>query len=89
MSLALLVAYGFCWLGGRYFEKLREMIFFRPVSTAITEYSVDVFDHIHAQSLKFHLNREIGKISSAIQKAQMAIAMIVTNLLFRISPVFI
>lgn len=89
LSLALLVAYGFCWLGGRYFEKLREMIFFRPVSTAITEYSVDVFDHIHAQSLKFHLDRETGKISSAIQKAQLAIAMIVTNLLFRIFPVFI
>ena len=53
LSLALLIAYGSCWLGGRYFEKIREMIFFRPVSTAITEYSLDVFDHIHAQSLKF------------------------------------
>ena len=89
LSLALLIAYGACWLGGRYFEKIREMIFFRPVSTAITEYSLDVFNHIHAQSLKFHLDRETGKISSAIQKAQMAIAMIVTNLLFRIAPVFI
>lgn len=87
--LTVLIAYGICWLGGRYFEKIRGMIFFRPVSTAITEYSLDVFDHIHNQSLKFHLGRETGKISSAIQKAQMAILMIVTNLLFRIIPVFV
>jgi ATP-binding cassette subfamily B protein len=89
IALILLIAYGICWLSGRYLEKIREMIFFRPISCAITEHSLDVFNHIHAQSLKFHLDRETGKISSAIQKAQLAIAMMVTNLLFRICPVLI
>lgn len=89
VSMMLLTAYGICWLSARYLEKLREIFFFRPLCCAITEYSLDLFEHLHAQSLKFHLDRETGKICSAIQKAQLAISMIVSNLLFRIIPVFI
>lgn len=87
--LILLVAYGACWTVATIFEKLREMFFFKPTSTAITDYSIEVFKHIHSLSLKFHLGRETGKVAGSIQRSQLAIAMLVTNLLFRIVPVFI
>lgn len=89
LSVLLLLAYGVCWLLGRYLEKLREVVFFKPMAAAVTAYSLDVFNHIHAQSLKFHLDRETGRVASAIHKSQMAMIMMVTNLLFRILPVFI
>jgi len=89
ITLILLISYGILWTTGRLFEKLREMVFFRPVSSVITDYSLAVFKHIHSLSLKFHLGRETGKVAGAIQRAQLAIAMFVTHLLFRILPVFI
>jgi ABC-type transport system involved in Fe-S cluster assembly fused permease/ATPase subunit len=87
--LLLLIAYGACWLVASFCEKLREMVSYRSVSSVITAYSLDVFRHIHALSLTFHLDRETGKVSGAIQRAQLAIAMIITNVMFRILPVFI
>lgn len=89
LTLMLLVSYGVCWTSGRFFEKIREMIFFRPVATAITDYCLEVFKHIHSLSLKFHLDRETGKVAGAIQRSQLAIAMVITNLFFRILPVVI
>jgi ATP-binding cassette, subfamily B, heavy metal transporter len=88
-TLLLLIAYGICWTSGRFFEKIREMIFFKPVSSAITDYSLAVFKHIHSLSLKFHLDRETGLVAGAIQRSQLAISAVVTNILFKIAPVFI
>ena len=88
-TVMLFITYGILWTSGRFFEKTREMIFFKPVSTAITDYCLTVFKHIHALSLHFHLGRETGKIAGAIQNSQLAIAMILTNIFFRILPVFI
>lgn len=89
LTLILLISYGLCWTSGRFFEKFREMFFFKPVSTAITDYCLAVLKHIHSLSLKFHLERETGKVAGAIERSQLAIAMLITNLLFRILPVFI
>jgi ATP-binding cassette, subfamily B, heavy metal transporter len=89
IALLLLIAYGLCWTSSHFCEKLREMIYFKPIGIAITHFSLDVFKHLHSLSLAFHLDRETGKVSGAIQRAQLAIAMLVTNLLFRILPVFL
>lgn len=87
--LTLIFAYGFFWTFGVIAEKLREMVFFRPIGRAITEYSITVFKHIHTLSLRFHLGRQTGKITTAIEHAQLAIAMVITNILFRIGPTII
>ena len=76
--LLLLISYSICWTSGRFFEKIREMVFFKPLSTAISDYSLAVFKHIHSLSLKFHLDRETGQVAGAIQGSQMAIALVVT-----------
>jgi ABC-type transport system involved in Fe-S cluster assembly fused permease/ATPase subunit len=89
LTLILLVTYGICWTSATLFEKIREMLFFNPLQTAITDYSLAVFKHIHSLSLKFHLGRETGKVAGSIQRSQLAIAMLVTNLFHRIIPVFI
>lgn len=89
LSVLLLLSYIIFWILGRFFEKIREIVFFKPVSSAITDYCLAVFKHILSLSLTFHLERETGKVAGAIHRAQLAIAMIVTNILFRILPVFI
>jgi ATP-binding cassette subfamily B protein len=65
------------------------MVSFSNISTTIANYSTHVFAHLHSLNYKFHLDKETGKITSAISRAQLAIAMIISNILFRIVPVFL
>lgn len=87
--LLLIFAYGFFWTLSTITQKLREIVFYKPIGHAITDYSLTVFKHLHTLSLKFHLGRQTGKITSAIDKSQLAIAMVITNVFFRIAPLII
>jgi ABC-type transport system involved in Fe-S cluster assembly fused permease/ATPase subunit len=86
MLITLIVSYSVLWTVETCATKIREMVFFRPICHAITDYSITVFKHLHDLSLKFHLGRETGKITTAIDSCQRAIAMVITNFLFRITP---
>jgi ATP-binding cassette subfamily B protein len=86
MLIILILCYSILWTVESCATKIREIVFFRPISHAITDYSITVFKHLHNLSLRFHLGRETGKITTAIDGAQRAIAMVITNVLFRITP---
>ena len=87
--ISFITLYGVLWAFVRLCDKLKEVVLFKPVCLAITDFSLTVFKHIHSLDLQFHLNRETGKIAGAIEKSQFAIAMVFTNLLFRIVPIII
>lgn len=84
--LVLIFSYGFFWTLNAVAEKLREMVFFKPILKAVTDYSLTVFKHLHSLSLRFHLGRQTGKVTTAIEYSQLAITMVITNILFRIIP---
>lgn len=84
--LTLILCYSILWTVANSASKLREMVFFRPVCHAITAYSMAVFNHLHNLNLNFHLGRATGKVTTAINSAQLALAMVITNVLFRILP---
>lgn len=85
----LLIAYALCWTASRFCAKFQEMVFFKPICTAITDYSLAVFEHIHALSLKFHLSRETGKVAASIERAQHALSSLIPRLLYNIVPAFL
>lgn len=85
----LILAYGGLWTVGRFCEKFREMFLFKPINQTISKYSLEVFEHLHRLSIRFHTNKETGKITSAINRSQLAIAMVISNILFRILPVLL
>jgi ABC-type transport system involved in Fe-S cluster assembly fused permease/ATPase subunit len=87
--LLLIFAYSFLWTIETLAVKLREMVFFRPIGRAVTDYSITVYKHLLALSLKFHLGRQTGKITTAIESSQLAVGMVITNVLFRIAPAII
>jgi ABC-type transport system involved in Fe-S cluster assembly fused permease/ATPase subunit len=87
--IILILSYSILWTLETCTTKIREMVFFRPICRAITDYSITVFKHLHDLNLRFHLSRETGKITTAIDGAQRAIAMVITNILFRITPAII
>jgi len=87
--LLLICSYGLLWTLSAMADKVREMVFFWPICRAITDYSLTVFKHIQDLSLKFHLGRQTGKITTAIDSSQLAIAMVITNILFRMLPILL
>lgn len=87
--IVLILSYGLLWMLARFSEKMREMILFLPVCKTISDYSTHVFEHLHSLNYTFHLNKETGKITSAISQSQLAIAMVISNVLFRITPVIL
>ncbi len=87
--IVLILSYGLLWMMARFSEKMREMILFLPVCKTISDYSTHVFEHLHSLNYTFHLNKETGKITSAISQSQLAIAMVISNVLFRITPVIL
>jgi len=50
---------------------------------------LDIFNHLHALSLRFHLNRQTGGILRAIERGTSSASYLLSMLLFNILPIFI
>lgn len=66
----LLLAYGILWICNQCTLVLRELVVFRSIERGIRKLSIQLFDHFHSLSLRFHLDRKTGAITGAIEKAQ-------------------
>ena len=86
LPLALIIAYGLLRFASTTFADLRDVIFSKVTQRAMRRVSMAVFDHLHALSLRFHLERQTGGITRDIERGTKAISSLVGFLLFRITP---
>ena len=89
MPLALLVAYGFLRLSTTLFAELRDLVFVRVTQRAIRRVALSVFRHLHALSLRFHLERQMGGVSRDIERGARGISTTLNYMLFSIIPVIL
>jgi ATP-binding cassette subfamily B protein len=68
LPLGLLVAYGALRLATALFTELRELMFARVTQRAVRTIALQVFRHLHALSLRFHLNRQTGGMTRDIER---------------------
>lgn len=87
--MILIAMYLMVWLLANWLMVIREMLSYKPVAAMIRAYVLAVFSHLHYQSMAFHLDRETGRVMRAIQEAQLSIAMLSLNVLFRALPTVI
>ncbi|MBT9492018.1 MAG: metal ABC transporter permease, partial [Paucibacter sp.] len=66
VPLGLLVAYGALRLMTSLFTELRELIFAKATEGTARSISLQVFRHLHALSLRFHLERQTGGMTRDI-----------------------
>lgn len=85
----LLLSYGTLWLLGQVTSQLREIVLFRVMERGIHSLSNDIFGHFHQLSLRFHLNRRTGAITSAIEKAQDSFPDIFWGIFLSLGPTII
>ncbi len=86
MPIALLIAYGVAWTMSQAVAQLRDGIFGKPCYHALRVIAVETFHHLHAMSLRFHLQRHTGGLSRIIDRGTKAIDRILTLAIFNIFP---
>lgn len=86
VPVGLLVAYGALRLLGTLLTELRELIFSRVTQRALRTLALEVFRHLHALSLRFHLNRQTGGITRDIERGTRSILSLMMFALFNILP---
>ncbi|MBP0600460.1 ABC transporter ATP-binding protein/permease [Herbaspirillum sp. LeCh32-8] len=89
LPLGLLAAYGALRLATSVFTELRELLFARVTQRAVRTIALQVFRHLHALSLRFHLNRQTGGMSRDIERGTRGVSTLVSYTLFSILPTII
>jgi ATP-binding cassette, subfamily B, heavy metal transporter len=86
---ALLLAYGALRFSTSLFTELRELVFARVTQQAVREIALRVFRHLHALSLRFHLERQTGGLTRDIERGTRSIGSLISYTLYSILPTLI
>jgi ABC-type transport system involved in Fe-S cluster assembly fused permease/ATPase subunit len=86
LPLFLLVAYGALRFATSLFGELRDAVFAKVVQRSIRRVAIKVFRHLHALSLRFHLERQTGGMSRDIERGTAGIRFLLNFMLFNILP---
>jgi len=89
VPLGLLVGYGLLRLSTTLFAELRELIFAKATEGASRSISLQVFRHLHALSLRFHLERQTGGMTRDIERGTRAVHSLISYSLYSIFPTLI
>src|SRR5690242_16862112 len=89
VPLALLVAYGLLRLSTTVFTELREFLFAKVTQRAVRRIALQVFRHLHALSLRFHLARQTGGLTRDVERGQRGISTLIGFALFSILPTLV
>ena len=87
LPFTLLVAYGALRLSTVLFAELRDVVFVPVTHRAARRIALAVFRHLHALSLRFHLDRQTGGMSRDIERGTRGISTLLSFMLFSIIPV--
>ncbi len=86
VPLLLIVSYGLLRLFSTLFGELRDAVFAKVTQRAIRRIALQVFQHLHNLSLRFHLDRQTGGVSRDIERGTRGIGFLLNFTLFNILP---
>jgi ATP-binding cassette subfamily B protein len=86
LPVVLLIGYGALRLASSLFGELRDVVFAKVAQRTIRRIALQVFQHLHALSLRFHLERQTGGVSRDIERGTAGIRFLLNFMLFNILP---
>jgi ABC-type transport system involved in Fe-S cluster assembly fused permease/ATPase subunit len=86
VPVALIIAYGLARVMSQGFNELRNAVFARVSQRAVRRLALTAFRHVHALSLRFHLERRTGGLSRAIERGTAGIDFLLSFMLFNVVP---
>ena len=89
LPILLLALYGALRFSNSLFTELREIVFARVTQRAVRRIALEVFRHLHALSLRFHLERQTGGVSRDIERGSRSISSLISYTLYSILPTLV
>jgi len=89
IPLAVILAYGLFRLSTLAFNQLRDALFARVAQHAVRTLARQVFDHLHALSIRFHLSRKTGALNRFIDRGTNSVQFLLSFVAFNIAPTVI
>ena len=86
VPVALLVAYGVLRVSSTLFNELRDVVFVKVAQRAMRRIALEVFHHLHALSLRFHLERQTGGLTRDIERGTRGISTLLSFMVFSVLP---
>jgi ATP-binding cassette, subfamily B, heavy metal transporter len=89
VPIALIFGYGLVRIAASATGEIRDLVFAKVQERALAEVAGGVLKHLHQLPLRFHLERQTGGLSRAIERGTDAIEFLLSYLLFHIAPIFL
>jgi ABC-type transport system involved in Fe-S cluster assembly fused permease/ATPase subunit len=89
VPVALIAGYGLLRLATSLFTELREFFFVKVTQAAVHTLALQTFRHLHALSLRYHLQRRTGSVTREIDHGIRGISSLVSFTLYSILPTLV
>ncbi|KAB8293477.1 hypothetical protein EYC80_007787 [Monilinia laxa] len=83
---SMILAYGLTRIGATVFQEVRNAVFASVAQKAIRSVACNVFDHLLRLDLNFHLSKQTGGLTRAIDRGTKGISFLLTSMVFHIFP---
>ncbi|KAG4436619.1 Iron-sulfur clusters transporter atm1, mitochondrial [Cadophora sp. M221] len=83
---SMIFAYGMTRIGATIFQEVRNAVFASVAQKAIRRVACNVFDHLLRLDLNFHLTKQTGGLTRAIDRGTKGISFLLTSMVFHILP---
>ena len=89
VPVALIAGYGLVRLLSSLFNELRDWVFSRVEQYAMRRMGLQVFNHLHSLSMRYHLGRKTGGVTRGMGRGTRAIEVILYALFFTLIPTLV
>ena len=89
LPLGLILAYGAARVTSLAFAELRDALYAKVAQHAVRDIALKVFRHLHALSLRFHLERQTGGLNTALERGTKGVQFLLFYILFSILPTLV
>ena len=86
---ALIIAYGLLRVAASGFGEMRDAVFASVQMQAARRVALETFQHMHRLSLRFHMDRQTGGLSRAIERGTLGIQQMLRMTIFNVIPTII
>jgi ATP-binding cassette subfamily B protein len=86
VPVSLLLSYALLRLSSTLFNELRDVVFVKVTQRAMRRIALEVFHHLHALSLRFHLERQTGGLTRDIERGTRGISTLLSFMVFSVLP---
>ena len=89
MLLLIIAGYALSRLGQQVFSEAKQYLFAAVAQRAVRGAAIRCFEYLHQLSLQFHLDRQTGGLTRAIDRGAKGIEFLLTIVFFEVLPLFV